>query len=160
MTREPAFYIVSSENINRFEPRACYISERLRNSSRDDFALVEVEPEFSSEIYRALVNSCVPKRPTTAVVVLASRSKSESLFPLKWGGSKRLFGVFIYLLKSGEKPSGGILKDDDLLHEDNGLIFATAKEAILFQKKWKEGEERMKGPKFKGGRGSEPPLSW
>jgi hypothetical protein len=72
----PNFFMTSSED-SRLKPiRKCYIVKRFRAEKRDDYLLVEISPPLD-------INSYGIQGNPLNKLVLASRHKGVSLFPIK-----------------------------------------------------------------------------
>ena len=69
-------FLASSEGGGLETPRRCRVLERVRGEDRDDYLLVEVDPPFPGEDFDLGGND-------VRVVLLASRYREESLFPVR-----------------------------------------------------------------------------
>ena len=75
MTNIPDFYLASTEGYGLTPPRACYRIARLRGNRSDDYLVVRVEPPLIGQKYGLGATDI-------EIVVLATRHKGESLFPI------------------------------------------------------------------------------
>ncbi|GIK10540.1 MAG: hypothetical protein HND45_04900 [Chloroflexi bacterium] len=85
MNQIPDFYLASSDAYSLEEPRACFRIGRLKSNSRDDLLLVRITPPLNGSDYQFPVSK-IEK------VVVATRFKNESLFPIK------RWPVFVYVV--------------------------------------------------------------
>ncbi|HOW80661.1 MAG TPA: hypothetical protein PK406_14545 [Verrucomicrobiota bacterium] len=57
-------------------PRACFVKGRLHNSTRNDYALVEIEPPLSGQGFGILGQDII-------CLLLSTKIKGETLFPIQ-----------------------------------------------------------------------------
>jgi hypothetical protein len=111
------FYLISTELRSPYEPRACYIKKRVKNSLRDDFALVTIDPPIHREIYNTNID--------LSEIVLASRLDNASLFPVtEWP-----VYVYICLLKKDLADDLVFIEKDDFSIIDWGVVYPSEQEA-------------------------------
>jgi hypothetical protein len=72
MDLNPDFYLACEDLSKPFEPRCCYIEQRLSSLQRDDFLLVRISPSIE-QFYGA---------KEIDKIVLASRFVGSTLFPI------------------------------------------------------------------------------
>jgi hypothetical protein len=118
------FYLITLELVPElvYSPRACRIVRRVRNTVRDDLALIELDPPIPAGVYSTSLE--------LRDVVLAPGSQGLALFSItSWPAP-----VYICLLKSqhAEIPDD---VGDDLQIYDRGLVYRTEfdAEAALLQ---------------------------
>lgn len=73
---EPDFYLASSDSYILEKPRRVWSIKRMSIPSRDDLLLVRITPPVRSE-------ACGPKEQDIDIVLLATRRKGASLFPIR-----------------------------------------------------------------------------
>jgi hypothetical protein len=100
----PDFYMTSNESLPLGRPRKCYRIKRIHANRRDDYLLVQVTPPLEIQLSGGTSN------PIDELII-ASRHKSESLFPIK------KWPVTVYVLRPlVENPKErDVLKDDELV---------------------------------------------
>ena len=72
---QPDFYIASSEGYDMEVPRRCFRIKRLRSNNRDDLLLMRIDPPLVGQKFGLGAKDI-------DVVLIATRHKGESLFPV------------------------------------------------------------------------------
>jgi hypothetical protein len=109
-------YLVSTELRTSYEPIRCRIQRRLRNSVRDDLALVSLDQPIGREVYDTEVD--------LDEVILAVRLEGMSLFPMSE------CPVYVYICRIENEVSQGVISDK-LTVLDWGAVHCSRDQAKL-----------------------------
>ncbi len=86
MATSPDFFLDPTDDGDNRELRACWIQGRLRDSSRDDYMLVSIEPPLIGQPY-GLGDRDIAR------VLLSTRHEGKTLFPVtEWP-------AFVYVIR-------------------------------------------------------------
>lgn len=112
------FYLISGElgPQEAYEPRACRIRRRLRNTVRGDIALVEVDPAIPTAAYKT-------DKPLSELL-LASKWQGVSLFPVTMWPTP----VYVGRLAHPAAPVPENI-DDAFVVLDWGLVYPSREQA-------------------------------
>ena len=79
MSRAPDFFLTSGGELDLLvEPRACWSVDRLRDSRRDDYMLVEIQPSLIGQCFGLGARDI-------SQLILSSRIEGDTLFPItRW----------------------------------------------------------------------------
>ena len=114
---EPDFFLASSEGYGLEQPRRCYRLRRILGRSGDDYLLVKVDPPIVGQRY-GLGGRDIDH------VVLATRHKGESLFPVS------SWPVFVHVARLLREPrEGDTMTRDDLEEIGWAEIYETEEDA-------------------------------
>lgn len=105
----PLFYLVSTELREPYEPRACYLLQRIGTELQDDLALVHIEPLLPADIYESPADmDCL---------ILVARHEGTSLFAI------RAWPVPVYICTSKDfRAPNREMKSQDLRILDRGEV--------------------------------------
>jgi hypothetical protein len=94
MITPPDFFLDPTDNGDYRELRACWIEGRMRDSARDDYMLVKIDPPLSGQPHG--LGEC-----DISEVLLATRHAGKTLFPVsEWP-------AFVYVIRIADE---GILQ--------------------------------------------------
>lgn len=119
-TKDPDFYLASSEGYELEEPRRCWRIKRLTAANRKDLLLVRIDPSLIGQKYG------LGDRDIDTIIV-ATRYKEDTLFPIK------KWPVFVHiarlLIDSPEEKAS--LREDEFESIAFAELYQTEQDARL-----------------------------